>query len=140
MCLNDGWVKIRRNRSFPNDFEGFKGLLDWSIKGMSKGMSLKYVPEAAGCYLERSLPAWPADQQAGSKLCKIGCGAQRVEQVQRQNRVSKKGNAAIRQCLFMPALSAVGHNKKHAGLFTQELSKRTRKPNERQLSPECVNC
>ncbi|OAV64020.1 hypothetical protein Barb4_04491 [Bacteroidales bacterium Barb4] len=45
MCLNDGRVKIRRSRSFPNDFEGFKDLLNWSVKGMSKGMSLRQESE-----------------------------------------------------------------------------------------------
>ncbi|OAV66547.1 hypothetical protein Barb6XT_01888 [Bacteroidales bacterium Barb6XT] len=49
---DNGRVKIKRSRSFSNDFEGFKGLLDRSVKGMSKGMSLKFVPEATGCYYE----------------------------------------------------------------------------------------
>ncbi|OAV69267.1 Transposase [Bacteroidales bacterium Barb6XT] len=49
---DDGRVKIKRNRSFLNDFEGFKDFLDWSVKGISKGMSLKFVPEATGCYYE----------------------------------------------------------------------------------------
>ncbi|OAV71313.1 hypothetical protein Barb6_01452 [Bacteroidales bacterium Barb6] len=47
---DDGRVKIKRSRSFPNDFEGFKSFLEWSGKGMFKGMSLKFVPEATGCY------------------------------------------------------------------------------------------
>ncbi|OAV71386.1 hypothetical protein Barb4_00700 [Bacteroidales bacterium Barb4] len=54
VCLkeqsDDGHVKIKRIRSFPNDFENFKGLLDWSLKGLPKGVSLKYVMEVAGYY------------------------------------------------------------------------------------------
>ncbi|OAV72431.1 hypothetical protein Barb6_01125 [Bacteroidales bacterium Barb6] len=50
VCLkeqaDDGWVKIKRSRSLSNDYEGFKSLLDWSVKGLSKGVSLK----AVGCY------------------------------------------------------------------------------------------
>ncbi|OAV64564.1 Transposase [Bacteroidales bacterium Barb4] len=34
--------------SNSNDYEGFKGFLEWSVKGVS----LKYVMEAAGCYHE----------------------------------------------------------------------------------------
>ncbi|OAV70709.1 hypothetical protein Barb6_01644 [Bacteroidales bacterium Barb6] len=56
VCLreqaDDGRVKIKRSRSFSNDYEGFKGFLDWSVKGMSKGVSLKHVMETAGCYQE----------------------------------------------------------------------------------------
>ncbi|OAV64531.1 Transposase IS116/IS110/IS902 family protein [Bacteroidales bacterium Barb6XT] len=32
--------------------------------------------------------------------------------------ISKKGNAAIRQCLFMPALSAANHNKNMQAFYT----------------------
>ncbi|OAV64533.1 hypothetical protein Barb6XT_02776 [Bacteroidales bacterium Barb6XT] len=48
----DGRVKIKRSRSLPNDYEGFKDFLEWSRKGLPKGMSLKFVPEATGCYQE----------------------------------------------------------------------------------------
>ncbi|OAV69782.1 hypothetical protein Barb6XT_00285 [Bacteroidales bacterium Barb6XT] len=56
VCLkeqaDDGRVKIKRSRSFPNDYEGFKGFPDWSLKGLPQGMSLKFVMEATGCYHE----------------------------------------------------------------------------------------
>ncbi|OAV70429.1 hypothetical protein Barb4_01352 [Bacteroidales bacterium Barb4] len=49
---DDEQVKIKRSRSFPNDYEGFRGFPDWSLKGLPKGMSLKFVSEATGCYYE----------------------------------------------------------------------------------------
>lgn len=36
-----------------------------------------------------------------------------------KTRISKKGNARIRQCLFMPALTATTHNEKIKGLYTR---------------------
>ncbi|OAV67335.1 hypothetical protein Barb4_02509 [Bacteroidales bacterium Barb4] len=49
---DDGRVKIKHSRSFLNDYEGFKGFPDCSLKGLPKGMSLKFVTEATGCYYE----------------------------------------------------------------------------------------
>ena len=34
-----------------------------------------------------------------------------------QTKISKKGNARIRQCLYMPALSATNHNEKIMELY-----------------------
>ncbi|OAV64257.1 Transposase IS116/IS110/IS902 family protein [Bacteroidales bacterium Barb4] len=40
-----------------------------------------------------------------------------------KTRISKKGNAAIRQCLFMPALSATNHNKNMQVFYTRIVEK-----------------
>ncbi|OAV69783.1 Transposase IS116/IS110/IS902 family protein [Bacteroidales bacterium Barb6XT] len=40
-----------------------------------------------------------------------------------RTRISKKGNAAIRQCLFMPALSAANHNKNMQTFYARIVEK-----------------
>ncbi|OAV63978.1 Transposase [Bacteroidales bacterium Barb6XT] len=40
---DDGRVKIKRSRSFSNDYEGFKGILDWSLKGLPNGQEVCVV-------------------------------------------------------------------------------------------------
>ncbi|OAV67155.1 hypothetical protein Barb6XT_01604 [Bacteroidales bacterium Barb6XT] len=119
---DDGRIKIKRSRSFSNDYEGFKGFPEWSVN-MSKGMSLKFVPEATGCYYEDL--AWFLHDN-GQKACVVP--ANRIRHPYPEFECKKP-----RRTRRMQLLS-------RTSVWKEAWLKRTHRPSARGLSPVCVNC